>query len=185
MDLPEFKPFPKIPRLRNEIITVTEKLDGSNAQIVITPEGQVFAGSRNRWITPGNDTDNFCFAAWVEENKEALNGLGVGQHFGEWYGPGIGPGYNHQDRRFALFNTYRPAESLPPIVEQVTVLFQGNAIGLTDKVNALVANLIANGSKHCPGFMRPEGIVIYSSLTKTRYKVLCENDDIHKGQVET
>ena len=191
MDLPttnnttpwEFQPFPKIPRLRNEIITVTEKLDGTNAQVLVTPEGQVFAGSRNRWITPGKDTDNYGFAAWVEENKEALKGLGIGRHFGEWYGPGIGRGYSNRERRLALFNTYRPAESLPSIVERVTVLYQGDAVGLTDEVYFHISELIAKGSKHCPGFMRPEGVVIYSSLNKTRYKVLCENDDGHKGQV--
>ncbi len=46
----EFIKYPKTPRLFREII-VTEKLDGTNAQIVVNEDGTVQAGSRNRWIT--------------------------------------------------------------------------------------------------------------------------------------
>ena len=35
----EFQPFPKIPRLSREIV-ITEKIDGTNAQILITDDGQ-------------------------------------------------------------------------------------------------------------------------------------------------
>lgn len=184
MTTPDFIPFPKIPRLRNELVVITEKLNGTNAQILITPEGEVHAGSRNRWITPGKNTDNYGFAAWVEENKADLRGLGAGRHFGEWYGYGVGPsGYGLPDRRWALFNTFRPAECLPPKVQVVTKLYEGTGMGLTDTVARLMEDLKTNGSKHVPGYMRPEGLVVYSCLTKSRYKVLCENDDIHKGQM--
>ena len=71
----EFTEFPKMARLSREII-VTEKLDGTNAQVLITEDGQILAGSRTRWITPQDD--NFGFAAWVEANKEELLKLGVG-----------------------------------------------------------------------------------------------------------
>ncbi len=56
----EFTAFPKIPRLNREII-VTEKIDGTNAQVVVTEDGEVRAGSRSRWITP--EADNFGYAA--------------------------------------------------------------------------------------------------------------------------
>ena len=79
----EFKPFTKIARLQREII-VTEKIDGTNAQICITEDGQFLTGSRTRWITP--DDDNFGFSKWAHEHKEELMGLGMGQHFGEWWG---------------------------------------------------------------------------------------------------
>ena len=82
MDI-EFKEFPKIARLSREII-VTEKIDGTNAQILITEDGQILTGSRTRWITPQDD--NFGFAKWVEENKAEILKLGQGQHFGEWWG---------------------------------------------------------------------------------------------------
>jgi len=48
---PEFLPFGKIPRLLRDII-ITEKLDGTNASVTITEEGEIYAGSRNRYITP-------------------------------------------------------------------------------------------------------------------------------------
>lgn len=62
----EFKAFPSIARLSREMI-VTEKLDGTNAQITITEDGKFLTGSRNRWITP--EDDNFGFSAWAHKNK--------------------------------------------------------------------------------------------------------------------
>jgi len=46
----EFKEFPKIARLSRECI-ITEKIDGTNASILITDDGDMFFGSRTRWIT--------------------------------------------------------------------------------------------------------------------------------------
>lgn len=46
-----FAAFPSIARLCRDMI-VTEKIDGTNAQVHITEDGQVLAGSRSRWITP-------------------------------------------------------------------------------------------------------------------------------------
>lgn len=174
-----FASFPKIPRLRNETVFITEKIDGTNAQVVIGEDGSVRAGSRNRWITPQDD--NYGFAAWVEANKECLRGLGVGRHFGEWYGNGIQRNYGLKEKRFAIFNSYRPDECLPPCVGVVTTLYSGSGMGLSDIVARLIADLNENGSRHVPGFGNPEGLVVYSMLTKCRYKVLCENDEGHKG----
>ena len=95
----DFKEFPKMPRLSREII-VTEKIDGTNAQVAVVEldgysapgavwEGDglaIYAGSRTRWITP--EADNFGFAAWVRDNAEELATLGPGNHFGEWWGEG-------------------------------------------------------------------------------------------------
>lgn len=176
--LPPFEPWPKIPRLRNEVITISEKIDGTNAQVLINEDNSIFVGSRNRWITPGKHTDNYGFAEWVEQNRDEILKLGRGRHYGEWYGYGIGPrGYGLPNKRWALFNTYRPKETLPAVVENVTVLYQGPGLELSRIVAEVMADLKANGSKHIPGYMRPEGIVVFSSLTKTRYKVLCDNDD--------
>jgi hypothetical protein len=193
MKLQQSRPFPcsrpssrgaKIPRLRNEIVTITEKLDGTNAQICITQDGQVFAGSRSRWLggtdpKTGKTQDNYGFHAWVREHEaELAAGLGVGRHYGEWWGFGIGPrGYGLPEKRLALFNTFRPAESLPGCVGQVPILYQGPGLELSRIVSELMAKLKAEGSVAAPGYMRPEGLVVYSSLTKTRYKVLCEGDD--------
>lgn len=110
----EFTEFPKMGRLSRNII-VTEKIDGTNAQIeIITLDemaqrnlhlSQVTAtdpiaglamltGSRTRYITPG--ADNFGFAAWAFKNAADLFTLGHGRHFGEWWGSGIQRGYGLQ-----------------------------------------------------------------------------------------
>lgn len=85
--LPEFVEFAKIYRLNRKMIC-SEKIDGTNAQIMITEDGQFLIGFRTRWITPTDD--NHGFARWATEHKdELIAGLGVGKHFGEWWGQGI------------------------------------------------------------------------------------------------
>jgi len=132
MNTLEFKPFPKMARLRRECI-ITEKIDGTNASIYIgptdlkTPNQSVatlfkkdgtalgmWAGSRTRWITTAND--NFDFAKWVFENSNELFKLGEGHHFGEWWGSGIqrGYGFKNGERFFSLFNATRWVEHDKP-----------------------------------------------------------------------
>jgi hypothetical protein len=122
----EFIPFPKMGRLSRECI-ITEKIDGTNAQVFITPgtveshpeaidfwidgpeltETVMLAGSRTRWISPEND--NFGFATWAQAHAKELRALGPGRHFGEWWGSGIQRGYGlpKGEKRFSLFNTIR------------------------------------------------------------------------------
>ena len=184
---PEFSAFPKIPRLRRAII-VTEKIDGTNAQILITPEGEVFAGSRNRWITP--DGDNYGFAAWVAEHEAELrDGLGVGQHFGEWWGAGIQRGYGLSGvgaKRFSLFNTHRwsnkeglPDTHPPASCGVVPVLYIGqySDVAIQDCLDVLRVG----GSQAAPGFSQPEGVVVYMQSSASMHKVLLEGDELPKG----
>src|SRR3990167_7674265 len=105
----KFEEFPKLPRLSREII-ITEKIDGTNAQLLITESGEMLIGSRTRWITAQDD--NRGFARWVEGNKQELLKLGAGRHFGEWWGSGIQRGYGLQkgEKRFSLFNVARWAD---------------------------------------------------------------------------
>src|SRR5687767_3287692 len=100
----EFLEFPKMARLSREVI-ISEKIDGTNAQILITEDGGFYTGSRNRWVTP--EQDNFGFSKWAHENKELLMKLGVGRHFGEWWGAGIQRTYGLKEKRFSLFNSSR------------------------------------------------------------------------------
>lgn len=65
----EFKEFNKIARLSRECV-ITEKIDGTNAQICITEDGQFLTGSRTRWITP--DNDNAGFSMWLIRIKKNL-----------------------------------------------------------------------------------------------------------------
>lgn len=177
----DFVPFPKIPRLRRGVV-ITEKIDGTNAQIVVTPEGQVLAGSRNRWITP--EKDNYGFAKWVKEHEDELReGLGVGQHFGEWWGQGIQRAYGLDHKRFSLFNVSRWGEGrapLPSCCHVVPVLAAGI---LSDQlIDDVLARLREQGSVAAPGFMRPEGIVTFMSASKSLHKTLLENDSEPKGE---
>lgn len=81
-ELPPFEGFPAIPRLKRQCV-ITEKIDGTNAQICILEDNRIIAGSRTRWITP--EDDNFGFARWVKEHEDELRLLGPGSHFGEWW----------------------------------------------------------------------------------------------------
>jgi hypothetical protein len=80
----EFEAWPKIRRGKDNGVIVTEKIDGTNAQIAIEQDGTTMhVGSRNRWITP--EDDNFGFARWAAEHRDELLTLGPGRHFGEWW----------------------------------------------------------------------------------------------------
>lgn len=178
MILPDFVPFPKIARLNREAI-VTEKLDGTNAQVHVTDAGDIIAGSRNRWLTPEND--NYGFARWVEGNKAELLKLGPGHHFGEWWGLGIQRGYGLHERRFSLFNTARwnGVEERPACCGVVLVLYTG----LFEQTCPAfwIATLSGVGSYAAPGFRFPEGIVIYHKASGTLFKKLIDNDEQPKG----
>lgn len=173
----DFVPFPKIPRLKRGCV-ITEKLDGTNAQIVIDADGNVRAGSRNRWITPVDD--NYGFARWVSENEDELRvGLGEGQHFGEWWGLGIQRGYGVGEKRFSLFNAGRWSNDRPACCGVVPVLYAGDFS--TNTVDWVLDTLRDGGSVAAPGFMQPEGIIVYMTAARHTYKVLLENDDQPKG----
>ena len=93
----EFTEFPKIARLSREC-TITEKIDGTNGSIYIGENGEFLIGSRTQWITP--ERDNHGFARWCMEHKEELFKLGIGHHFGEWWGSGIQRGYGLTEKRW-------------------------------------------------------------------------------------
>lgn len=177
-DHPEFESWPKIARLNREVIA-TEKIDGTNSAVWISDDGtKIGAQSRTRWITPGND--NFGFARWVDENRENLSQLGPGRHFGEWYGAGIQRGYGLKEKRFALFNTHRwNADNVPEGCGVVPILYQGNYKDLD--VEYLLTLLREGGSFAVPGFMRPEGLVLFHTADGNMKKVLLDGDELPKG----
>jgi hypothetical protein len=171
---PEFIGFSKIPRLSREII-ITEKIDGTNGQIYITEDGVVFAGSRTRFISVTND--HFNFAKFVEDNKEELIRLGPGHHFGEWWGQGINRGYGLKEKRFSLFNLKRWSNYLlrPSCCLVVPQLYRGPFE--TEVIYHVLENLRLEGSVAVPGYMRPEGIVIYHTAGNLLFKKTIENDE--------
>jgi len=196
---PEFIKFSKIPRLKRDII-ITEKIDGTNAQIYITEANRIFAGSRKRWLTA--EADNFGFFAWVMEHHRELLHLGRGRHFGEWWGTGIQRGYGLDDKRFSLFNVSRwidptlfdnikvrgilsdeaaaKRRNIPLCCRVVPVLRVG-PFRMSTIISAL-NELQYSGSRAAPSFMNPEGIVIYHTAGGNLFKVTLENDDKPKGK---
>ena len=64
-----FEKYPSIKRLKRNCV-ITEKLDGTNAQINFDVSGNILCGSRKRIITPKDD--HYGFATWAYENKEDL-----------------------------------------------------------------------------------------------------------------
>lgn len=118
-DLHPFSPWPKITRLSKQRFVITEKIDGTNACVVITkhpfgthldpvpshihtvftdddlddagmPNSEYLVSAQSRSRVLSPHEDNFGFATWVRENATLLvRALGEGYHFGEWAGPGI------------------------------------------------------------------------------------------------
>ena len=175
----EFVPFRKIPRLSREA-TITEKLDGTNASIHITPDGQMLFGSRTRWITP--EDDNYGFARWATANKDELMKLGEGTHYGEWWGQGIQRNYGLTEKRFSLFNTARWLDDAvrPKCCHVVPVIYEG--IFNTDSSAAAIELLKTQGSIAAPGFMKPEGVVVFHSAANLCFKKTIDKDDEWKGK---
>lgn len=219
---PEFVGYNKISRLKRPWI-VTEKIDGTNACVYVTEQSPgeilktpwadvvwsdkerwVYAASRKRWVTVEND--NYGWAWFVKQNGEALAyELGLGRHYGEWFGYGINRNYKLPERRFALFDprwnpaiqehpllhsqlasTLRPTWLVPAICDVVPLLgVIPTDQDLSEGVNTILGGLQQGGSRAAPGFDNPEGIVVtHSQNPAIKLKVLCENDHAHKGQVK-
>lgn len=191
-----FESFGKIPRLLNMPMVISEKIDGSNAQILIEyqkllkPEEEKYvigvsgdlcllAGSRSKWVFPGED--NFGFASWVTQNVSDLFQLGHGRHFGEWWGQGIQRGYGLKEKRFSLFNTGKWSSERPKCCGIVPVLYYG--MFNQQKIEEVKAELKVTGSKVAP-FMNPEGVIIYLPKANMLFKSTFENDDLPKGLIE-
>ncbi len=154
----EFKPWPKIGREDPYRVTVTEKIDGTNACIIIQDGKIVGVQSRKRFITP--EDDNFGFARWVTDNEEDLLGLGEGYHYGEWAGEGIQKNHHNMvGKHFLLFNTFRwnpDNPNRPDCCGVVPIIFDGKLS--EQSIDSLMIHLkeLAKVIDY-----KPEGIVVY------------------------
>jgi hypothetical protein len=136
--------------------------------------------------------DNHGFAQWVVEHAEKLvETLGEGVHFGEWWGFGINRGYGLQkgDKRFSLFNRTRwghfdDPDQLPniPGIGVVPELYNGPMSLMA--VDATMQALTMVGSYAAPGFMNPEGVVLFHSAGNHLYKVTYGYDSAKGAVVE-
>lgn len=172
----DFEEFPKIPRLNRDVV-ITEKIDGTNAQIFISDDGEMKFASRSRWITPQDD--NYGFARWAAEHADELRELGPGRHFGEWWGSGIQRNYSQPIKRFSLFNAARWRDSRPACCDVVPVIYEGVwTIGCAPNA---ITTLRKEGSLAAPGFMNPEGVVIWHTAARQMFKVTLEKDEAPKS----
>jgi len=208
-----FEAWPKIPRWANDTVTVTEKIDGTNAAVIILPyspdhdemgnEGYAkfiasnednieprytFAvQSRKRFIKPGKDTDNAGFAAYAFEHAlQFVDLLGYGKHYGEWWGRGIQRGYDQEGKRFSLFRPWR--------YEHLALTDEVPGLGVVPTlytggwdgltVSEEIDKLEKEGSKAAPGFMLPEGVIIQSALAQSTYKAFTWDDGRPKSEKE-
>lgn len=174
---PQFEPFNKIARLSREMY-ITEKIDGTNATIVITDSFEMYIASRNRWISM--EDDNMGFAKWCYANHGKLMKLGVGWHRGEWWGQGIQRGYGLKEKRFSLFNVARwNDENVPACCHVVPLLYRG--IFDTQEIAYQLAVLATQGSMAAPGFMNPEGVVVFHTTSGQYFKKTIKNDETPKS----
>lgn len=213
-----FQEFSKIGRLSRDVI-VTEKIDGTNSHVLIVEAGSaqedapwlttingvaIAAASRNRYLT--THEDNFGFALWVLTHAEELSTLGVGRHYGEWWGSGVQRGYGlpKGEKRWSLFNltrwalhgtepqpiktldprpeTWKMQDVLPECVGLVPVVYRGTFDSFMGHSEDVMQNLQSGGSVAAPGFMNPEGIVIFHSGSGTLFKKTFEKDDEPKSR---
>lgn len=162
----------------------------------------VFAQSRNRLLTI--DNDNAGFAKWVLENTEELKHLGPGYHYGEWWGHKIGRNYGLKEKKFSLFNSWRWVEDTgvrtelepgryyaPKCCNVVPIIYQGPWVGTgswstnPDPVfvpDDAISMLKWKGSYAAPGFMDPEGIVVFHTASNKYFKVTIKGDGMPKSR---
>jgi len=203
----EFQKWGSIKRLFRPIL-ITEKLDGTNAHINIIPkelvtqridspewidetefiwgEGELgeygmLVGSRKRYLS--HHKDNYGFWQWVYDNRDELTNLGAGRHYGEWWGSKIQRNYGIGERRFSLFNVMRynlDPSLIPACCHVVPLLYAGpmDQYAIIDMLQMLERD----GSKAAPGYMNPEGIVIFHTHSNTLFKYTLKGDQ-HKSQV--
>jgi len=209
-----FEVFKKIPRLFRDC-TITEKIDGTNAQILIGIPGidvvhastdqwfdplvmvgdiAVWAGSRNRWIYAEKSKDNSGFARWVlDRAAQLVEILGPGRHYGEFWGSGIQRKYGltGDDKRFSLFHPKWEkilagrnlgGLPIPDGLGWAPILYQGPF--LTREVEDQIFRLRTFGSVCSPGFMDPEGVVVYHEAAGQYFKTTIKDDEKPKGSTE-
>lgn len=176
----EYTPFPKIARLSREIV-ITEKIDGTNGLISIGESGEFEVGSRTTWITP--EKDNYGFAAWAYANKEELLKLGPGRHFGEWWGQGIQRKYGMTEKRFSLFNVSKWSDpAVRPACCHVVPVLCIHPTFSTPVIIEFLNKLKDGGSAAAPGFLNPEGIIIYHTQGNLYFKKTILKDEEWKGK---
>lgn len=160
-----FKKYSKIPRPDNVKVRITQKVDGTNGQIVINDNGDMIVASKNRVLTDVK-CDNHGFLAWTLANKDVLvQFLGVGRHYGEWCGPGINSGEGLTEKTFVLFDYWKYKDQEMPLtsLRHVPIIYDGtlDQILHTPFLDGLRTVFQLDGSRLVEGFTPVEGIVLH------------------------
>jgi Rnl2 family RNA ligase len=141
------------PELCDAVYIVTEKIDGSNIQLIFEPSKPVQVASRNRVLTPGED----FFGVWdvlqdvelaalintltlfVDKTHQTIN------LYGELFGPGIQRRIDYGDKRRLLFFDAAINEELIPQGEFVQFMslhgFPNLMVPIVTVINTLQAAL--------------------------------------------
>lgn len=166
----EFNKWPKTKRFTDAEMIITQKMDGTNAQILFHKESthdniMVMAGSRNKWLIDG---DNFGFKAFVQENvHELFLILGRGRHYGEWCGPGIQTSEGLSEKKLFLFDSrLEIPDNSRHLIDTVPVLYRGP---VSLKAIHTYLKLLCTEGSFVNGFHTPEGLIV--SIAGVRYKV--------------
>ena len=64
----------------------------------------------------------------------------------------------------------------------VPVLYEG--VFSSDVIDKTIEDLRVNGSRAVPGFMKPEGLIVYHAAARSLFKVTVERDEVPKGVAE-
>lgn len=156
--------------------------DGLTPEFIPTHCMAIYAGSKTRIIYPNDD--NYGFARWVQEHAHELAQLGPGRHFGEWWGQGIKRKYGLKEKRFSLFNVSRWSDDSfrPSCCDVVPVIYKG--MFELEVVRDALNFLDMNGSMAAPGYMNPEGIVIFHTALNGYFKKTIKDDSVPKSTGE-
>lgn len=134
------KQFPELMKGKSTVTYRAKvKLHGTNAGVVINPNGEVTAISRTTVLT--GTSDNAGFAKWVEARKVEFASFSSDKAtvviFGEWCGPGIQKGVavnQLKDRMFAVFalRLVNPSPDLEPLEDFIAepLALEGIARGI-------------------------------------------------------
>jgi hypothetical protein len=187
--------------LRKETFISHLRKDGAVATIEYGDKlYAMWVGSRNKWLSHHEDVNGFH--AWATANSDQLWKLGKGRHFGEWWGSGVGRNYGlaKGEKRFSLFNTSRWCEygqipevifndeglaqpyqtTAPKCCRVVPILARGLGIDILAKQ---AMGILANeGSKAAPGYMNPEGVIIFHTGINDYFKVTIHKDEQPKSK---
>jgi hypothetical protein len=167
----KFIGFPKMSRDIIGDVIITEKLDGTNACVIIENGEIVGVQSRKRMINV--DDDNYGFASYISQNEELILKLGDGYHYGEWCGLGIQKNPHNLDAKyFYLFDTRRwNTDNEPPEgIRRTRTLYTGTLNSNTVEDCMKQLELYAEENNY-----KAEGVVVRYILLRINEKHTFKN----------